>query len=124
MHSSEDPYITQVVTNYPSFLEHGRQYKQSNDCKLGNPSPFMGSSFERLRTMFVLKCSDRGCDLVISLKKCKDFYSLPKNRHCQLMQLKHIFIIVSVQPGANYVMGQMKLLTILLVVVCFGTKGV
>jgi len=71
----------------------------------------------------VLKCSGHGCDLVMSVKKWKDFYLLPKNRHYLLMQLKHIFIIVSVQPGADYVVEQMKLLTILLVVVLFWYNG-
>jgi len=119
VHSSEDPYIMQVATNYPSFVGHGRQYKQSNDMErlqTWKSKPLHG---QRLRTMFVLKCSGRGCDLVMSVRKWKDFYLLPKNRHCLLMQLKHIFIIVSVQPGTDYVVEQMKLLTILLVFVLF-----
>ena len=61
-------------------IEHGSIYNQMtwNICKLGSPSLSMGSSFERLRTMFELKCSGCSCDLVMSVRNIWNFIHCPR----------------------------------------------
>ena len=106
VHSSEDPYIMQVATNYPHFVGHGRQYKKSDDMErlqTWKSKPLHGQFFRETEDRVCVKMQWSLLRFGNISKKMEGLLFAAQEQALSTNAIKHIFIIVSVQPGADYV---------------------